>query len=430
MAPRKRALRADEDTSDSQPAAKRQETPHSGSGTRSKQPTASHGSRTVEDSAQVAAATTTDPVQTRNSTTSESRPFSEDHVIKSQQQPQQESVRPRPKIRLKLRSRTSVALKSKPEAPGLLSIPLELQQKICMYTTARDTSRLRRVCKSLNWIVSGSSKYLAKQFANRELARLRHVVNEWTSLKMPTDLDSLMEALHVWTKRRGMLPRHTYAGFESMRKLMAHLFVRKKTGEDLHYSATEWSLIAAVAIDLNQQRVNKEVFDDESIFTCMASGLLDYIDCDRLLSLYYHTERLELDGQQRRLSGCLWPSGTLEHTTLPELRMTPLLDFERVSARRPLPDEDYGRASWLYEDYLDDENTNEPLEATHGSPALLQHLGLPELPNEVSCYHLKDEWAGREVERIISPLPGSTRSRPTRVHPMLRAALLENVMFF
>jgi hypothetical protein len=113
MAPRKRALRADEDTSDSQPAAKRQETPHSGSGTRSKQPTTSHGSRTIEDSAQVAAATTTDPVQTRNSTTSESRtvedsarvaaatttnsiqtadsttsesrPFSEDHVIKSQQ---------------------------------------------------------------------------------------------------------------------------------------------------------------------------------------------------------------------------------------------------------------------------------------------------------------------------------------------------------
>jgi hypothetical protein len=65
MPPRKRALRADEDTS--QPAAKRQETPHSGSGTRSKQPTASHGSRTVEDSARVAAATTTDLIQIPNS---------------------------------------------------------------------------------------------------------------------------------------------------------------------------------------------------------------------------------------------------------------------------------------------------------------------------------------------------------------------------
>jgi hypothetical protein len=41
-----------------------------------------------------------------------------------------------------------------------------------------------------------------------------------------------------------------------------------------------------------------------------------------------------------------------------------------------------------------------------------------------------DEWAGREVEKIIAPLPNSARSRPTRVPPMLRAAILENVRLF
>jgi hypothetical protein len=55
-----------------------------------------------------------------------------------------------------------VALKAKPKAPDLLSIPLEMQQKVFMYTTARDTTRLRRVCKSLNEIISCSSKHPAK----------------------------------------------------------------------------------------------------------------------------------------------------------------------------------------------------------------------------------------------------------------------------
>ena len=98
MAPRKRALDADGDTP--QPAGKRQK-----------------------------AATTTDPVHNPNSATSE-------------------SVWPRLKLRLKLGPRMSP--KAKPKAPTLLSIPLEMQQKILMYTTARDTTRLRRVCKSLN----------------------------------------------------------------------------------------------------------------------------------------------------------------------------------------------------------------------------------------------------------------------------------------
>jgi hypothetical protein len=91
-----------------------------------------------------------------------------------------------------------VALKAKPKAPDLLSIPLEMQQKVFMYTTARDTTRLRRVCKSLNEIISCSSKHPAKKFAARERVRLRHTMEEWTSLKMPTDIDSLMEALHIW----------------------------------------------------------------------------------------------------------------------------------------------------------------------------------------------------------------------------------------
>jgi hypothetical protein len=430
MAPQKTASHADEDAS--QPAAKRQKAPPGGSGTGPRQSigVASLRNRTVRKSTQVAAATTTDPLHNSNSTTSENRPISALHGVKSRQRLQQNSARPS----FKLRPPTSVALKVKPEAPNLHTILLEIQQKIFLHTTARDTTRLRRVCKALNWVVVGSSNYLAKHFSARELVRLRHVVDEWTSLKAPTDIDSLMEALRVWTKRRGIMSTWSYASLESTRKLMVHLFVGegKETGPGMHFDAIEWSLTAVMVIDLHQQRLNTNrgtIRNEESIFeflTC--AGLLDYSECDRLLSLFRRTEHFELDHQQRRLSGRLWPSGTREHITLPELRMTPLLDFERVPHR--LTDENRDRADMLYTDYLDDENTNEPLEATHGSPALLWHLRLPELPNEVSCYHLVDKWAGREVEKIIAPLPNSARSRPTRVPPMLRAAILENVRLF
>jgi hypothetical protein len=426
MARQKRASHADEDAS--QPAVKRQKAPPGGSGTGSRQSigVASLRNRTVRKSTQVAAATTTDPLHNSNSTTSENRPISALHGVKSRQRLQQKSARPS----FKLRPPTSVALKVKPEAPNLHTIPLELQQKIFLQTTAGDTTRLRRVCKALNCVVVGSSNYLAKQFANRELTRLRCVVDEWTSLKMPTDINSLMEAMHVWIKRRGFMPRRSYACMESMRKLMAHLFVRKKTGGDLYLSAMRWSLVAVAVSYLHQRAVDPRDEDDDcddelSFNLITAMGVLDYAECDRL---FYCTEHPELQPRERRLCGRTWPAGTLEHATLPELRMTPLLNFERVAS--PLSDEAIDRANMLYRDYLDDENTNEPLEATHGSPALLWHLRLPELPNEVSCYHLVDEWAGREVEKIIAPLPNSARSRPTRVPPMLRAAILENVRLF
>jgi hypothetical protein len=158
-------------------------------------------------------------------------------------------------------------------------------------------------------------------------------VDEWTSLKMPTDINSLMEAMHVWIKRRGFMPHRSYACMESMRKLMAHLFVRKKTGGDLYLSAMRWSLVAVAVSYLHQRAVDPRDEDDDcddelSFNLITAMGVLDYAECDRL---FYCTEHPELQPRERRLCGRTWPAGTLEHATLPELRMTPLLNFERVS---------------------------------------------------------------------------------------------------
>ena len=102
-------------------------------------------------------------------------------------------------------STSSASFYTTPQRVGILCLPLELKQQVLSYVSARETVRFRRVCKSTNQLVFSSTKHFVKLYAGRELLRLRGVVNEFNDLKTTTDADSLVEALHVWTKRRGDL---------------------------------------------------------------------------------------------------------------------------------------------------------------------------------------------------------------------------------
>jgi len=146
---------------------------------------------------------------------------------------------------------TSNCLYDPPQRAGFLCLPLELKQQILSYGSARDTARFRRVCRSTNELVVGSMRYLVKLYAGRELSRLREVVNEFTDLKTPSDIDSLMEALHVWTKRRGHFA-DGIAAASSAFKMMAHFLVKQKRHfkytakrpSSLDPSRGMWALIA------------------------------------------------------------------------------------------------------------------------------------------------------------------------------------------
>lgn len=77
-------------------------------------------------------------------------------------------------------------------------------EQIFLHASARDTARLRQVCKALDDVVKGSTKHLAEQFTRKEMDRVQQQFDEFASLKPPTDFDSLMKALHVWTKQQGI----------------------------------------------------------------------------------------------------------------------------------------------------------------------------------------------------------------------------------
>jgi hypothetical protein len=71
--------------------------------------------------------------------------------------------------------------------------------------------------------------------------------------------------------------------------------------------------------------------------------------------------------------------------------MTPLLDFGLFPDDSPALAGERQHAWEVYMNYLDDQYTITPLEATYGSPALLRFPGILQLPNEVYYYYLKDE---------------------------------------
>lgn len=315
-----------------------------------------------------------------------------------------------------------------PVGTNLLSLPIEIRQQIFSYTTARDTARLRRVCRALNDIISDQKNemYLATYFANRELARLQHAVEELTSLEMPFDVDTLMEALHVWTKQRGHFVDPGLS-MDSMLKLMSHLFMGKKEGTDLHKNARVWARVASHAIWLHQQyEQGQEIQVDHFFQSGMHEGVLGYSECEKL---FFTITNPELQHPKRRISGRMRNSWEQKDTSFPPARMTQLLPFEfddwdsKSSADRH-------EVRKMYEMYLGGTPYNHRTRLTHSKPRLLEYLRLPTLPNEVFCYYVKDEWAQKEVEKICVLLGYAMPSRPVRVPLLLKAAILESVTLF
>lgn len=419
MALRKRRLSKDSDTT--RPAIEKQETCTNEPATTHKQPLPSPP-RTRKrlrtgGNATAPAATTSEDAQPKPEFAKENGSRLQDtHDTQSPQNAPE--VIPRPPTR-SARSRrpgthgTSSQARHKPQ--GLLSLPIELKQQIFLNTTARDVTRLRRVCKALKADISGSTKYLAKEIANRELVRLQHDADEWISLEVPTDITSLMKAMHVWVKRRSHF-EDDLQSFDSFTKLVGHLFRKKKKDPNIVREMEDWAGQLSIFSRIRRRNEKDRVLPHTSFFYQLR-GSLPITQSER--EMLYHYD------------GRVWPFGTPESATFPGRRkMTPLLHSERTMWSSSTPAERQQR--WQeFLDYLDGESSMPLLEATQGNPHLLRYLRLPILPNEISCYYLKEEWACREVERLLARFVHlATKTHPVRVKPMLRAAILESVMLF
>jgi hypothetical protein len=295
---------------------------------------------------------------------------------------------------------SSNSLYASPQRVGILNLPLELMQQVLSDVPARETVRFRRVCKSMDQLVVRSTKYLVKLYAGRELSRLREVVNEFNGLKKPTDTDSLVEALHIWTKRRGQFA-HQSAAASSAFKFIAHFMVQKKN----HFNHTvrrpsllerrptvEWAYTAMRATQMLSYPPTKSQL--ELLFSELTRiGMLDYHELNKLF------EYAKDPGSQpanHRLVGQIWPEEKLEHMTLPgPWKLAPLLQHpSSYSLEEPRADNDTVRHDTLSDvdslerffTYILMPREVNLLPPDLGNKLITHHLGLPALPNAVSCY--------------------------------------------
>lgn len=332
---------------------------------------------------------------------------------------------------------SSTSLPTAPQKACFLSLPTELQQEILSHGSARDTARCRRVCKGLERFILGSTSYFIREHTGRELSPLRVTVDEFNNLRPPTNADSLMEAMHVWTKRRGRFS-NSYVSVGSMMKLMAHFLVKKDPEENIvgtKSTAYQWALIAhGVASILLCPPEELDIDRHASYFA--GTGLLDDNELDKLLK---YTTQPQLQTANHRLGGRLWPQETMEYMTFPGTwKLTPLLRYpstyglEISSLRNADFPFDNDSMDWWTRYLEEPDSPGLVWQPGLGNEHVIRYLGLPTLPNTVSCYYVKDSWARYQIDKLVGQLGGASKRQQSNVTvaPLLRAAILESVVYF
>lgn len=140
------------------------------------------------------------------------------------------------------------------------------------------------------------------------------------------------------------------------------------------------------------------------------------------------------------LSGQVWAEEKLEYMTFPirSWRLTPVLKHPTIytpgvrTSRNSDDPFDAGSVA-LWKAYLDTPDGSDALALPElGNDLLIRYLGVPALPNAVTCYYVEDVWARKKIHDLLSRLYDANRRKKTRVMvaPLLKAAILQSVKYF
>ena len=323
-----------------------------------------------------------------------------------------------------------------PIGANILSLPLELHQQILSYTSAKDAARLRGVCKGLKAVIMKSSAHLVKLYTRKELSRLQGSVNDFEGLKIPTDVDSPLEAVHIWTGRRCFFS-HLNVSQGSMSKLMAHFLLKDNTDDPIWSveDAVEWSFIAAEAAYMMSNPLTNSGIEAQFSRLTTRTDKLDYSALDKLLE---YSARPQSQATNHRLGGRTWPEEMMEHMTFPSMcKLTPLLrtpsthgiEFFGFDGAWPFDEGTFE----LWWDYVDKPGSAiQILQPEIGNERLVRYLELPDLSSTVSCYYVSDSWARKQIDELVYRLDNGEHRQKKKVlvAPLLRAAILEHVKYF
>lgn len=126
----------------------------------------------------------------------------------------------------------------------------EIQLRVMSYLSLRDVRALRQTCREFSTTISASEDRLAQPFIEHNLDRLQAYIDAINATKMPTDVETLLACMRIWTSTRGSFSS-PHVSFESWCKWFSHLSggETKNSAQPLLFQ--QWAHVARVVTSLH-----------------------------------------------------------------------------------------------------------------------------------------------------------------------------------
>lgn len=301
----------------------------------------------------------------------------------------------------------------------LLSLLPELRDEILTYLPVRDIAQCRKTCHHLNDVIDGNEAVYARPKIAKELRRLQDDVDEFESLRPVEDASTLMDALDMWTSRRGFFDE-SESSYSSLAKLMVFLHQKSRQEGDEPTDASWQALLrnlvelGSLVVELNlkfryEEDVWREPIQNRSLRgwflreAALRSGPLGH-DLPLLRGLYDWIKYPLRSEPFREIHGPMWPLKKSELSTVPG----------------------HGAQGFRLTDIRIDPYSREKTSPPDlRKEQLSVELGLPNHPfdNPFFYYYVKDHW-------LASHLCGMMVTKKKPLRPLHKAKILEHVLLF
>jgi hypothetical protein len=310
--------------------------------------------------------------------------------------------------------------------PFFSELPTEMHDQILSYLPEKDISALRSACQQLHGIVAAYESQHATPQVNFHMRRLQDKLDAIKNTSLPTDAESLLAALNIWTSTRGIF-ENPETSLNSLEKWFSHLAGgRRGQLKSTPCAIFEtWALVAMQALRLQvQMRTPTHKLPPRK------EHLAQFQEC------FSSIENLPLSKTEIRalfdrirgddFADLLAPGGIKEQAIKGDFHFTSKTPKKEYLTYPGHHDNNF-RISPI-RGYLG--SKEEPQGKVRGSllPAkiICGFLGLPELPkSKAFCYCVKKKWVTDLLKKRYDKCKGSEE-----MSPLMKARVLQWVEIF
>jgi hypothetical protein len=307
--------------------------------------------------------------------------------------------------------------------PFFSQLPAEMRDKILSHTPEKDVNALRSTCQELHSIVAAYESQRATPQVIIHMRRLKDKIHTIESTSLPTDAETLLVALNIWTSTRGIF-ENPETSLNSLEKWFSHLAGGRQgqlKSEPCAMFET-WALVAMQVLRLQDQvrtpthKLPPRKEHLARLQDCFSS--IDNLPLSKagIRALFDQIRGGDLDDlrahggiKEQAVKGQFHFTTRKEHTTFPghwdnNFRISPIRQFVGTQ------DEPQGKVR----------NPLLPAKIVCG------FLGLPELPDSKAfCYCVKKKWVTDYLKKRYKECKGAGE-----ISPLMKANVLQWVEIF